>query len=239
MSIHEKRVLTTLLLLPVWLGLNAGLGDTQDDNAEIRRLHEELNARRGKAGADFETYRQTLSELLARKPKFSLSRWLSQFLTGRMNGRAGRSSFLGTMLLAVGVLTLIGVIVYFVSKIRQGVVGNVEEQISHASKDPPASAQSARAQADKFEADRDFREALRSLYLAILLHLHEHGFIHYDKSLTNREHLHRIKEDSELQEALRPAIRVFDDVWYGRKPADQETVMTYRSLLRKVYEATQ
>ena len=60
----------------------------------------------------------------------------------------------------------------------------------------------------------------------------------YDKSLTNLEYLHTLQTHAELQDALRPAIQVFDDVWYGYKPCNAGTIGNYRALLEKVYLVT-
>ena len=55
----------------------------------------------------------------------------------------------------------------------------------------------------------------------------------YDKSLTNLEHLRTLGAHTEIQRALRPAIQVFDDVWYGHKPCDTDTTDKYREMLKK------
>ncbi len=53
------------------------------------------------------------------------------------------------------------------------------------------------------------------------------------------EEMPQSTEDSPVtsRAALRPVIHAFDEVWYGYKPFDEETVTAYRGLLQKVYEA--
>ena len=53
--------------------------------------------------------------------------------------------------------------------------------------------------------------------------------------MTNREYLHQSQVDINLQKTLGPAVTVFDEIWYGHKPCDAETVANYRDLLQKVY----
>ena len=52
--------------------------------------------------------------------------------------------------------------------------------------------------------------------------------------MTNREYLQQTEIDDNLLTALEPAITVFDEVWYGYKPCDEKTVLSYRELIRNV-----
>lgn len=67
----------------------------------------------------------------------------------------------------------------------------------------------------------DYRGAVRAQFVALLFTLHEQGTLRYDRSLTNREHLSRIGQNTSLAGALRPVVRVFDDVCYGNVPIGQ------------------
>ncbi|NTV63803.1 MAG: DUF4129 domain-containing protein, partial [Oscillochloris sp.] len=89
------------------------------------------------------------------------------------------------------------------------------------------SAAEATRQADSLAHSGDYRRAARMLYLSALLWLHEQGRLRYDRSLTNREHLDRLGEQSALRERLRPVIETFDSVWYGDLPLDATSFATY------------
>ena len=87
--------------------------------------------------------------------------------------------------------------------------------------DDPTTSQDAGKRAEESEASRDYRSAIRYLYLACLLLLDEKGLIRYDRALTNREHLRLVKDKPQLVELLRPVVSTFDDVWYGFIPVDE------------------
>lgn len=96
--------------------------------------------------------------------------------------------------------------------------------------DPRTSAD-AQSMANARESERDYRNAIRYLFLALLLSLDERGLIHYDPTLTNREHLRQIRENTRLADLLRPVVTTFDDVWYGFIPIDETG---YRDFARQV-----
>ena len=52
--------------------------------------------------------------------------------------------------------------------------------------------------------------------------------------MTNREFLHKAKLDNSLQQTFRTVVNVFDDVWYGHKTCDADTIANYRDLLQKI-----
>ncbi len=85
----------------------------------------------------------------------------------------------------------------------------------------PASSTSMLAVAAERARAGDYRGAVRAQFVALLFTLHEQGTLRYDRSLTNREHLSRIGQNTSLAGALRPVVRVFDDVWYGNVPIGQ------------------
>jgi hypothetical protein len=75
----------------------------------------------------------------------------------------------------------------------------------------------------------DYRLAIRSLYLALLVALHRRQFIAYDESKTNWEYetelraklrRRRVKDTGHL-EAFTRLTGVFDLVWYGERDADR------------------
>lgn len=96
--------------------------------------------------------------------------------------------------------------------------------------DPKTSAD-AQSLANARESERDYRNAIRYLFLALLLSLDERGLIQYDPTLTNREHLRQIRENAHLADLLRPVVTTFDDVWYGFVPIDETG---YRDFARQV-----
>jgi hypothetical protein len=122
------------------------------------------------------------------------------------------------LLLVVGAAALVVVVLlYFVRSL------NVQRAAvdTKSDDDDPATSQDAGKRAEESEASRDYRSAIRYLYLACLLLLDEKGLIRYDRTLTNREHLRLVNDKPQLVELLRPVVSTFDDVWYGFIPVDE------------------
>lgn len=148
------------------------------------------------------------------------------------------SSSFNQMVLVFGILVLIAIVTLFIQKIHKNLIADAKSNIAQSTAENiPTTESDALEQAEQFETNHDFREAIRSLYLVALLHLQEHGFLSYDRSRTNREYLNELRENPNLQHALQPVIHTFDEIWYGYKPCTAETVTEYRELLPKVYEA--
>ena len=58
--------------------------------------------------------------------------------------------------------------------------------------------------------------------------LDERGVIHYDSSLTNREHLRHIKDKPQIYDVLRQVINAFEEVWYGYLPVNEAYYQRFR-----------
>jgi hypothetical protein len=182
--------------------------------AEEEALREELKTHRSETEVSYEKYRDELEKLL--NPR----RW---------------DADLRYVLFPLGAIALGAVIIFFIRQIQMNLVSEAHDEVAETALEQVETEKAALAHAETAEAANDFRSALRFLYLSAILHLQERGVLPYDKSLTNREYLHQAQADIDLHTALGPAITVFDEVWYGHKPCDAETVASYRDLLQKVY----
>lgn len=182
--------------------------------AEEQAFREELEARRSEMEVSYEEYRAYLEKLINRR------RW---------------DTDLRYILFPLGAVALGIVVIFFIRQIRLNLIGEAHEEVAETALERVETERAALARAETAEAASDFRGALRYLYLSAILHLQERGVLPYDKSLTNREYLHQAQADTDLHTVLGPAITVFDEVWYGHKPCDAETVANYRALLQKVY----
>lgn len=76
------------------------------------------------------------------------------------------------------------------------------------------------ARADDLERSGRFRDAVRCLYLAVLMRLDDAGLVYFDRYQTNWEHLRRI-EASNAPPGVRYRLltQEFDHIWYGERPA--------------------
>jgi hypothetical protein len=157
--------------------------------------------------------------------------WVGRVLEALLRpvGTAARSSSqtLGWVILAVGGLLLAAVIGYLLLGLRR----NMAAEARAADDDPEArlTARTALDQAGEIARGGDYRAAMRYLYLSALLWLDERDLLRYDRALTNREYLDRLRDNVALRERLRPVVETFDQVWYGHAPLDAQSFAAYRA----------
>lgn len=99
-----------------------------------------------------------------------------------------------------------------------------EEQMAG---DELLTAESALQKAKEISRAGDYRTAVRYLYLSSLLTLDERGLLRFDRSKTNRETLRSVAAFPQLSAPLRDVIEVFDRVWYGFQPLDEDAFQHY------------
>ncbi|MBA3871431.1 MAG: DUF4129 domain-containing protein [Chloroflexota bacterium] len=133
------------------------------------------------------------------------------------------SSVAQTILLVAGIAIVIVVFVYFARNLQ---VQQATIELTHNSE--PTTSDHAQTLATDYAQTQDYRTAIRYLYLASLLMLDERGVIHYDPSLTNREHLRHIKDKSQIYDVLRQVINAFEEVWYGYLPVNESYYQRFR-----------
>ncbi len=182
---------------------------------EEQRFKQEVEMSRDKMEVSFDEYEDILTKLLAPRRHMDIS--------------------LRHVLITLGCILLVGVSFFFIQQIRGNLVAEARDEVAESSTESVATERAALTQSEKAAESKNFREALRFLYLSAIFHLQERGMLTYDKSLTNLEYLRTLQAHAELQDVLRPAIQVFDDVWYGYKPCDADTVADYREMLEEVY----
>jgi hypothetical protein len=157
--------------------------------------------------------------------------WVGRMLEALLRpvGTAARpaSETIGWVILAVGGLLLAGVIGYLLLGLRR----NMAAEARAADDNPEAglTARTALDQAGEIARGGDYRAAMRYLYLSALLWLDERDMLRYDRALTNREYLERLRENAALRERLRPVVETFDQVWYGHAPLDAQSFAAYRA----------
>ena len=183
--------------------------------AEEQAFRDELERRRDGAEVSYKKYREELDKIL--------------------NPSRAWDTDLRFVLFPFGAIALGAAVIFFVRQIRMNLISEASDEGTETALERVETERAALAHAEIAEAASDFRGALRYLYLSAILHLQERGVLPYDRSLTNREYLRQAQDDVDLHTALGPAITLFDEVWYGYKPCDAETVANYRSLLQKVY----
>jgi hypothetical protein len=98
-----------------------------------------------------------------------------------------------------------------------------------------------RERARRFAEDGNFREALRHLYIALLLNFDARGVWHYDARRTNWEHISALKNDagkSRLVAPLSDITRRFDRVRYGNATCAQSEWQRFESDVNALESST-
>lgn len=183
----------------------------------LRAYHEQMT------GEGSPPSQETLDEVL-QDPRFQYATPTpfptpeSEPTSPRLNLNPNISPEVAQLFLVLGVMAVVVVVLLYFARslnVQRAVVEKPSEE------DDPSTSQDASQRAGESEASRDYRSAIRYLYLACLLLLDEKGLIRYDRTLTNREHLRMVADRQQLVELLRPVVSTFDDVWYGFIPVDE------------------
>ena len=148
---------------------------------------------------------------------------------------SGISFNLDYIILPIAIMAIGIVVIYFVRQIRMNYIVEARNEQTVPQEDYVETEKSALVRAETAVEANDFRAALRFLYISAVLHLQERGILPYDKSITNKEYLRLSHTDLDIQKTLTPVITVFDEVWYGYKHCDKQTVESYRDTLKELY----
>lgn len=163
--------------------------------------------------------------------------FLRRIFEGLSFGGAGaRTLSAAQVAVLAGSLALLAVVALFIIRsVRRS--GTLEPADGGWRPGQPETSSSLFQLAERCAREGDYRQAVRASFVGLLLHLHERGRLRYDRSLTNREHLSRIGRGTPLAAALSPAVRVFDDVWYGSRQITPQEYAEYAELTAAVRAA--
>lgn len=143
---------------------------------------------------------------------------------------SGASTGWGDLFVLIGGVSIIIMIMLYLTR-------NLRVQTALLSEDTnedPVTSEAAHAMANRSTAEMDYRAAIRYLYLAALLNLHERGIIRYDPTQTNREHLAQIASKPQLADTLAQVVGIFDRAWYGFAPIDEALYTHFRGLVERL-----
>jgi hypothetical protein len=160
-----------------------------------------------------------------------LAEWLDALLSGMVRGIFESRD----AVVILGVIALIAAVAYFL----RNLVLNFTPEAALAPAAPddlPRTSREARAHAQAFANQGDYRAATRQLYLATLLLLDERDVLRYDRALTNREYLCTVQHTPRLAAALAPVIATFDRTWYGFETMDRAGYAAYQNQVEALRE---
>lgn len=182
-----------------------------------------------------------LNKILAR-PEFQWQQekpsqtpsWLSDlykrfvnFIT-RLLVRTGSLAHEGGSLLKIAAVFILIFSLFFVSRaLSHSLVREAQLAAEEGENDELLTSKGAFKRAETLSIQRDYRNAIRYLYISSLLVLDEQGLMRYDRSRTNREYLRSVSSKPELAKPLQDVIDVFDRVWYGFEGVDEKTYQSY------------
>lgn len=148
------------------------------------------------------------------------------------------------VLLVAAVIVLIGVLVFlaFRGKSDERTEYEVETAAVNAAGVDPYSALARPPEgwsslADELAASGNFREAVRSLYLALLSRLHRVGAIDYDPTLSNWDYCRQFRGHREWVPTFRELTSRFDFAWYGKFEVGQDGYASFRKLTEPILSA--
>ena len=95
-----------------------------------------------------------------------------------------------------------------------------------------------RNQAEKDADGGRFREALRALFISVLLEGHERGWWNFEPENTNREFSRLLRLPSERRSALDALVDAYERAWYGYSKPDREAYTTCLGWIRTIGETT-
>ncbi|WP_164015019.1 DUF4129 domain-containing protein [Pyxidicoccus trucidator] len=154
------------------------------------------------------------------------------------------ANVLVVLLVTLTVVVLGGLLLMYLKKERKGEGGGLEVSTvdavalagdsTHALSRPP---EGWAHLADELAARGEYREAVRSLYLALLSRLHRDGAILYDVTLSNWDYLRQFRGRAEWKAPFRELTRRFDFAWYGNLPVGAEGYREFRSLTQPLLAA--
>jgi len=141
----------------------------------------------------------------------------------------GAAALVAWLLNFAGVVALAGLVAYAVNELLKSLAAEAHLRMEGGDGGAPLTADSAFQRAQELAEGRDYRTAVRYLYLSTLLTLDERGLLRYDRSKTNREYLRSVAGQPALAATLRDVIDVFDRVWYGFQPLDAASYAHYET----------
>ena len=141
-----------------------------------------------------------------------------------------------TVFIVLGAILFTLILIYISRLLSHNLAGNAQLAEEGAEGDGIVTSKGALQRAQALSMQGDYRNAVRFLYLSSLLVLDEQGLLRYDRSSTNREVLRSVESRPELANPLRDVVDVFDRVWYGYEPVDEQTFQSYLKHVEELRE---
>ena len=168
-----------------------------------------------------------LRKLFPKKNKES-SEWFYEFMDSLTSTKG--------VLVCLFVVLVIGIILYLLfykkgyaveTKNSLVVSDELEEALGKT-------AESWRDEASVSAEKGDLRDALRKLYLALIVFFYRHNVLTFSHSLTNWEHIRSVSKTSEYYTPFKVVTMLFEQSWYGMNPVSEEEYNEAKECVDKV-----
>jgi hypothetical protein len=91
-------------------------------------------------------------------------------------------------------------------------------------------------QAEELARQSNYLEAVRILYLAVLVLLHRANLIRYERTRTNGEYAEQLRGEAGLQGPFRQLTALFEVKWYGERACEGQDYQACRALAAAIRE---
>jgi Domain of unknown function (DUF4129) len=160
---------------------------------------------------------------------------LSRFSFGIGGGPGFAGDLIGLVLL-VGALVLVVVLLRSIRRVPRRTAPEPELSVEEAAR---RSASDWRTDAERFEAEQRWREAMRARYRELVRMLVDDGALVDVPGRTTGEYERELAAARPAAaDAFRVLTALFEDVWYGGQPATAEQQQRFRALAAHVRERT-
>ncbi len=196
------------------------------------------------AAADFSNSqaRQALQEIL-KSPEFpqdrklTLSERIFRAILEWLDKGDGGWDFSAYLVLLVG-LVLLGYLVINIAPFWKAFTPEIHSRQGSGEDQLPPTPANLLAQGEGAARDGNFRDALRYLYLSLLMELDGKKVITYRATKTNFEYLQEIRINGAVfKEAFRAMVDLFEYKWYGLEECTQEDyrrgIELYNSIVKQ------
>lgn len=86
--------------------------------------------------------------------------------------------------------------------------------------------------ARRYKELKDYREALRYSFIALLFQMNENNLLYLDETQTNTEIIYTLKKNDFKDTALfQDAVNLFNKVWYGHKKINEDIYESWEKMI--------
>lgn len=179
-----------------------------------------------------EKYRKDSSFYYEKEPT-QASNWWESFINWLKNLLRKKAPDINTpqvpslfynLIMIVIILAVVGIIVWAITQsgFRGFITGKgARVKVNYEVTDEDIHEIAFDTELEKAERERDYRKAVRLRYLEILKLLTDRGWIEWQPNKTNHEYYNELRSSS-LLENFRNLTHIFDYVWYGEFPVEED-----------------